>query len=404
MVRFTFLTLTCLLCLSAMSCGSNKIEIYAEKDAAGNLMSEIVVPESDITPALNVYIDNTGSMDGYMIDGSELKDAVYDYISSLNEFTVTTNLYYINNRIIPYKGNLEAYIKDLNPTSFKLAGGSRANTDFSAMIANVLETFNDSTVIVFISDCILDLPVKDTRNFLTNCQITIKNAVVNRKRQNPDLGIEILKLSSSYEGNYFYPNGSTEYLKDVTRPYYIWMFGNKQVLAGLNKKAPYTDLSKYGLDGAIAFTQESDVAYEIKNRTLTSTVITPANGDYKATIRADFGNTLQPEDIITDPANYYFNNPTVYVELIKPITDRNSRYTHFINIVIPASARIIDENLTFNSPELPYWVYETNDETGENIIDNIDKTTGIGNLIQGVADAYKNDIVSTNFNISIKRK
>lgn len=41
-------------------------------------------------------------MDGYMCDGSQLKDAVYDYISDLNRNTSSTELYYINSKIIPY--------------------------------------------------------------------------------------------------------------------------------------------------------------------------------------------------------------------------------------------------------------------------------------------------------------
>ncbi len=37
-------------------------------------------PIKKVSPKLKVYIENSGSMDGYMCEGSELKDAVYDYI------------------------------------------------------------------------------------------------------------------------------------------------------------------------------------------------------------------------------------------------------------------------------------------------------------------------------------
>ena len=40
-------------------------------------------------------------MDGYMCDGSQLKDAVSDYISDLNRNTSATELYYINSKVIP---------------------------------------------------------------------------------------------------------------------------------------------------------------------------------------------------------------------------------------------------------------------------------------------------------------
>ena len=42
------------------------------------------------TPQIKVYIENSGSMDGYMGDGSQLKDAVYSYVSSLASYICFT--------------------------------------------------------------------------------------------------------------------------------------------------------------------------------------------------------------------------------------------------------------------------------------------------------------------------
>lgn len=44
-----------------------KVEVNAEP-------GKIIVPSKQ--PALKVYIENSGSMDGYMCDGSQLKDAI----------------------------------------------------------------------------------------------------------------------------------------------------------------------------------------------------------------------------------------------------------------------------------------------------------------------------------------
>lgn len=38
---------------------------------------------------------------------------------------------------------------------------------------------------------------------------------------------------------------------------------------------------------------------------------------------------------------------------------------------------------------MPDWVIESNDDSGIDINDNLNKTTGIKYLINGVADAYK---------------
>ena len=150
-----------------------------------------------------------------MCDGSQLKDVVYDYISDLNRVSSKTGLYYINSMLIPYNGNLTNYIKTLNPAAFKNAGGNRSNTDLGDLIANVLNEVNDTTVCIFVSDCILDLPAKDAQKFLINCEIRIKDEVINAQKRVPDLGVEILKLSSDFNGKYAESKGKCNISENV---------------------------------------------------------------------------------------------------------------------------------------------------------------------------------------------
>lgn len=62
---------------------------------------------------LKVYVENSGSMDAYMCAGSNLKDAVFDYVSDLKRLTTSCSLYYINSKVIPFTGDLNTYIKIL---------------------------------------------------------------------------------------------------------------------------------------------------------------------------------------------------------------------------------------------------------------------------------------------------
>lgn len=374
---------------------THKIEVSSEK---------VMSPINEMKPALEVYIENSGSMDGYMCDGSQLKDAVFDYVSDLNGCTDKVELNYINNKIIPFNGSLEQYIKTLNPVSFQRAGGNRANSDLGYMIATILEQMSDSVISIFVSDCILDLPANNSQKFLNTCQISIKNAINKGRKQIPNLGVEILKMTSDFSGKYFYQNGSVEILKDVKRPYYIWIFGNSNVLASLNSEVPFSGLEKYGFEGFISFAKKIDVPYEITNKATTSNVIKPVKGEYTATIRADFRATLQPETVIQDPLNYCFNNQSLIIETIQPITAKNSSYTHFITIAIPDGTKIAQENLTFKPPRMLDWINESNDESGQDIKNSITKTTGIKHLIEGVADSYKKDNISTSFKFTVKRK
>lgn len=381
--------------LLLFNCSGDKIIVSSESKPN---------PISDVKPVLKVYIENSGSMDGYMCDGSQLKDALFDYVSDLNASVDTTKLYYINNQTIPYRGDLEQYIKTLNPATFQKAGGNRSNSDLSKMFDTILNEMSDSTVCIFVSDCILDLPESDAQKFLTTCQISIKNTINKGRKRIPNLSVEIIKMMSDFNGKYFYPSEGYEVLKDVKRPYYIWIFGNNNILAKLNTDVAITELKKYGLEGIVSFSKKTDVSYEITNRALTNTTITPINGDYKATIRADFKATLQPEEVLQNPASYTFNNHALIIENVKPITAPGSPYTHFIDIVIPNGANIYQDHLILKAPQIPVWVFESNDESGKNIKNKLNKTTGIKHLIEGVADAYKKENVLTALKFTIKRK
>ena len=98
--------------------GGGYSKIFLEWDSS---YSTPIIPD---TVCLNIYVENSGSMNGYMCDGSNLKDAVYDYVSDLKKNTNKCDLYYINSQIIPCKDSLDDYIKNLTPSSFAKAGGN----------------------------------------------------------------------------------------------------------------------------------------------------------------------------------------------------------------------------------------------------------------------------------------
>ena len=381
--------------LSLISCRNDKIEVSSK-----HINSTI----NNTSPTIKVFLENSGSMDGYMCDGSDLKDAMYAYLSDLKLCSKSLELNYINSKIIPFNGELDTYIKELNPASFRNAGGNRSNTDLGEMIKNVISNTNDTSISIFISDCILDLPAKNAQDFLTNCQISIKNSVISGIDSVPNFGVVVAKLTSEFNGKYFYPNNTVENLNEVSRPYYMWIFGNANIVANILDNAPLDDLRKYGFEDMISFVPQNNIPFDINNKTTTSKIINPTNGYYLATIRADFRTTLQPNSIIVAPSNYTFFDSSISIETIQPITANNSEYTHFITIKIPKESKTIEEVLTFNAPGVSNWVYNSNDDSGTDIKNNLSKTTGIKYLIEGIADAYKKDKLLTTCKFNIKHK
>ena len=347
---------------------------------------------------LKVYVENSGSMDAYMCEGSNLKDAVYDYISDLKPLTTSYSLYYINSKVIPFQGDLNAYIKNLTPQSFANAGGNRANTDLRQIFDTIVKANGKHTVSVFISDCILDIP-QNAINFLGNFQVSIKNTFKEALVENPDLGVEIIKLNSKFDG-YWYCGHNKELLRDVKRPYYIWVIGSQRYLAEFNKKVPVENIIG-GIKEYSAYVTPQNIPFDM-NR---STYVTNHSGKINVEILVNLRGSLQSRDLYKNTAQYKSANPSqVTVVSVNEITDASNPYSHVITLEIDNPETIKSETLTFSYPYLATWVSNSDDTTGSNVKGNLDRTTGLMALIKGVAEAYKNSTTYGSVSFELKNK
>lgn len=98
----------------------------------------VAIQKSNNSVKLKVYIENSGSMDGYMRQKSEFKDAVKSYVNALDLQVDTTELYYINTQISSFKADIANLEEALNPASFAKCAGSRSNSDIADMLSNIV--------------------------------------------------------------------------------------------------------------------------------------------------------------------------------------------------------------------------------------------------------------------------
>ena len=359
-----------------------------------------VLPPEEINDSieLKVYVENSGSMDAYMCAGSNLKDAVFDYVSDLKRLTTSCSLYYINSKIILYNGELKSYIKDLTPQSFARAGGNRGNTDLRDIIEKIIRANGKQTVSVFVSDCILDIP-ENAIDFFGNCQVSIKNTFNEALSANPDLGVEIIKLESKFDG-YWYCGHNSTHLTDVKRPYYIWVIGDQRYLAEFNKKVPIENIIG-GIKEYSAYAAPQKIPFDM-NR---STYVTNHSGKINVEILVNLRGSLQSSDLYKNTAQYKSANPSqVTVISACEITDASSPYSHVITLEIDNPETLKHETLTFSYPYLANWVSNSDDTTGTNVKENLDRTTGLMALIKGVAEAYKNSTTYGSVSFELKNK
>jgi hypothetical protein len=368
----------------------NKIKIEWE---------EVAVPTLNDSIELKVYVENSGSMDAYMCSGSNLKDAVFDYISDLKKYSSSDSLFYINSKRIPYKnGTLEAYIKDLTPQSFAKAGGNRSNTDLRNIFSMIMDAHESNTVSVLISDCILDIPQSST-DYFGNCQVHIKNVFNNALAKNPYLGVEIIQLESKFEGFWFCGKNRKK-LSGIKRPYYIWLIGDQRILAQLNKSVKVDNIIG-GIKNYSAYASKQPIPFTIEK----STFKVNHTKKIKVELVTDLSASLQNGLVTKNLGNYKVSNPSQMTILsVQDVNASGSKYSHVIEFEVTNPETLREENISFSYPYLDSWVEAANDSTGTDIDNNIDKTTGILSLVKGVAEAYKNHTNYGTVFFSLKNK
>lgn len=349
------------------------------------------------TICLNIYVENSGSMNGYMCNGSNLKDAVYDYASDLKKHTTICNLFYVNSQIIPCKESLDDYIKNLTPSSFAMAGGNLKDTDLRSIFKLIMSKHEKNTVSVFVSDCILDIPESAT-DFFGNCQVSIKNTFNEAIEKHPNLGVEIVKLQSKFDG-YWFCGKNKQKLDNVKRPYYIWIIGDKNILAMLNEKVPVANIIG-GIDDYCAYSTSQPIPFDIEKKRYAVNHSDKINVE----VLADLRPSLQEENLLENVFQYSSENPVLTkVVGIKPISKSGSNYSHVIYLELSSPQTLKAASVTLSYPEMAQWVILANDSTGV-YANSIDKTTGIQYLIKGVADAYKDHMNFGTITINLKNK
>ena len=108
---------------------------------------------------INVYLENSASMDGYVKGVTEFETAIYNLLGDfkISGLCDSLNLNYIN-KTIPYQkqnalpADIQDFIEKLEPSVFKLRGGDRSVSDLKNILSTVLKTVNNKNAAVLISD------------------------------------------------------------------------------------------------------------------------------------------------------------------------------------------------------------------------------------------------------------
>ena len=387
-----------------------------------NFMGELKLSylEDNLAPPnFKIYIENGASMDGYIRGRTDFESVLMDLVVQIdNNYSENKpDLFYISPNPKPIGTKINDfvnYISELEPIDWRIFGRS-SETKVNNLIENVVRDIDENEVAILISDYIYSVNGIDTEGLLNSEKYKLKNQFW-KTLSKSDLSTLILKFSSNFNGNYYDRNDSPTKINDK-RPYYIWVFGNKNYLTDFEDKIDLTDMvgfqKKYNINKIesnqspyLGLLLPSSSNYKISKRSKNGIIPNPTK--YSSENPFEFHVILKIDDMNID--NNYLMNENNYMinegkyfkvkdisefSMVSPIIDdfnfkkfRDYNPTHIMTITSEYDIypQILKIKLLDNVPE---WIAESSTLDDRNIENNANKTFGFKFLVNGIKEAYQ---------------
>lgn len=394
------------------------------------------VTKTIANPKIQVFLETSGSMNGYVNGGTSIfQQVIKEYLSGINNsgYASEVTYNYITSNITPQTNNLDRYITRLTPSSFT-ANGNVGTTDIGGIFKKVLSITDPNTISILVSDCIIS-PGKnvDTKSYLMGQMTDIRNAVVEYTNTYGDLACLVYQFESEFNGNYFDFENNRHRINQ-RRPFYIWVFGHTLHVAKLKlqfvpdndfKVTPIknqwmifnTSLSdlqtdfQYGVFLPSSINGQYGQYKRVDKYTISSVRKSPSSDSFKFTFGANISlaNGLMGSEYVNDTRNYY--------HMVDKLTKQNfygKIETDFKQNSPYSNTYIVESEQPFTKgsfslafiPQIPNWAeqYSDYDDRIFNGTNN-DKTYGLEIIFKGIYNGYnnasKNNIIAQ-FDFEIK--
>ncbi|WP_299681162.1 hypothetical protein [uncultured Dokdonia sp.] len=362
---------------------------------------------------INFYFENSGSMNGYLT-GDNFNKNMHRIIDKNDpDFTP----YFVNTR--EYKtSNLLDKIDNKN---IRTQGTSSSDHEF--IFTNAIKNAIGDNLSIVVTDGIYST----SDGNVNIVEVDIEKAFVSALRGNA-IETVVLKLSSNYKGTYYTESNCDNVSIDQQRPYYILLFGSKEIIdSALKNTVIIEELSGFMEQARFFLTDNLKYDY---------TILTQGEekkGSFKKVGRGGNGLVKEIEDAerfnrggenylqfaiainylgvptspsyVLDKENYRIEGDTQYIiEEIKTIDSlsKNSatyRAIEKINenenvilshlITIKADYNVTGELEIILENNLPSWIKNTGIENDCDIENDRGKTFAFDNLMTGISKAYK---------------
>lgn len=436
---YTMLLIVPLL-VSCTRAGSGRSMSTSKASMPEKSMAEVInvtVPQEkkNVKQTVHVFIENSGSMNGYINEASDFQMAIGRAIVLMDtkgEYFSDIKVYYVNSaikeRVCGEDNDLYNFVqKMLERNEFTTSGTGKADpgtqaTDLNEIVKLILDYVDEENTAILISDCIYSLNSNKgvTTSLLFDCQNLTMKAFLNKVKpfpKNVSLATNFIQFESNFRGKYWTwkePTGDKFKSLKCPRPYYMCVIGTDENVQIFNQRVRTEELVGYKNQYTISnkdvsnsnytvldakyrigqFRHNKDNAiHELKRVTKTSV------GRFGFAIAIDLSQFTMSESDKCDKNNYVIESENYKIETIEAIDTtslspldrklvRENHCTHLIALNcegFPTDLRMSVKR------SVPRWIKEsssTDDTSIDSCEDEQKKTFGIEYFVNGIFDAY----------------
>lgn len=365
-------------------------------------------------PKMTFFIENSGSMKGYVVGSTQYIDVLTnianhpDFISS----NFGRAFYFSSGTTTPGKvTNLQA---SLVPANF-----NQTKSNLNQLFKTSLDSTKGNNITILISDGIYDMCPDPTP--LSALQILgheLRTIFVS-KLNSSDCQTILVKLKSNFNGTFYPGDCCGAYNINQQRPYYIWIFGETEILKKYFSDEYLERLNGYENSARYFKYNSSQITFKpishkkigtffpskIDKNTLESVEANSANV-FQFSIAVDFSKLPLNDNYLTDINNYNCSNGFSVVSIDPP--------TAIAKLGLPNQTHLIVVKKTGNPIGLLTvsllnkgfnWISTTSIISDCKINGNTNQTFGFEVLNKGIIEAYEyfnqgNEIIKFNINLN----
>ncbi len=370
---------------------------------------------------IRIFMENSGSMDGYVNLNSEFKDALGKIIVKSAYFCSSTSLFFVNDQIYDVqetalRGDVNNFVSQLNAKNMKV--GSTGSSNINKIFSLVLEKTEKDTISILFSDFVYSIKGTDVSSQVANAKNATMGAFMNAIKKDPNFATIILQCSSQFQGKYYDRNDQPISYTGI-RPYYIFIMGSYEHLKYIDQKLELNN-SNTGIPGLRNKYLLSSKTWQLNENTVqalttsytNSHLIKPERDGYnidffkfdKNLESWEFAYALGIKNLFVEPS--YLTDKNNYEVEPKDVLLMKSEFTKdqaAINEVTQFTSPLVLQfglNQSSQTPNLkvrllnriPSWVAAANISDDLGAVPSPSQTFAIGSLIEGVYEAFKSQI------------